>query len=298
MKHQLDIMRSTLTRSWLIAVPLVCLSGGCNSATESVSVAQSSTDTPTQAPAEATRLAAADAPKETETKEGEAKETAATNNDETKSKAESKADPAYKITDLFAKYRITPEDLKNAAPEEKALFAAMDHVKVPPPAKDMKVPDKAKVIFETSKGNITVELNGKEAPLHTKSFLHLTKIGFYDATTFHRFAGLLGGDQGRIVQGGDPFTKVESTRKFAGQGGPGYEVPRERNNLKHTAMVLAAARSSDPNSAGSQFYFTLDPVSFLDEGAGYTVFGKVVEGKDVVLKLKQGDALKKVTVAK
>ncbi len=278
MKEQLEIMRSALTRSWLIAVPLVCLSVGCNSATDANSVAQAPSTAPSQAPTEATRLAAAD-DKPTEPAKDDAKADA----------------PTYKVSDPYAKFGVTPDDLKNAGPDEKALFAAMDHVKVPPPAKDMKVPDKAKVIFETSKGKITVELNGKEAPLHTKSFLHLTKLGFFDKTTIHRFADLLGGGQGRIAQGGDPFTKVESTRKFAGQGGPGYEIPREHNALKHTAMVLAAARSQNPDSAGSQFYFTLDAVSFLDDGDGYTVFGKVTEGKDVVLKLKQGDLVKKVT---
>ncbi len=280
MKEHLEIMRSALSRSWLVAVPLVCLSVGCNSATETTSVAQAPTAAPSQAP---TAAVTTEAPKDGAHETGDTK---------------TNADPAYKISDPYAKYNITEEDLKNAGPDEKALFGAMDHVKVPPPAKDMKVPDKATVIFETSKGKVTVELNGKEAPLHTKSFLHLTKLGFFDKTTFHRFAGLLGDGKGRIVQGGDPFTKVETTRKFAGQGGPGYEIPREKNSLKHTAMVLAAARSSDPNSAGSQFYFTLDPVSFLDEGDGYTVFGKVVDGKDVVLKLQQGDALKKVTLSK
>lgn len=294
-KDNLKIMRSTLTRSWLIAVPLVCISVGCNSATTTNTVAETSADTATQAPPatdaaptnEGTRIAAADKP------EGDKpKETSAS------ADKNSKYDPAYRIADPMTKFGITEQDLKNAPPEEKALFAAMDHVKVPPPAKDMKVPDAPKVVFETSKGKITVELNGKEAPLHTKSFLHLTKLGFYDGTIFHRFADLLGGGQGRIVQGGDPFTKVPTTQKLAGQGGPGYEVPREHNKLKHSAMVLAAARSQDPNSAGSQFYFTLDPVPFLDEGDGYTVFGKVVDGKDVVMKLQQGDALKKVTVAK
>ena len=284
MKEHLEIMRSALSRSWLIAVPLVCLSVGCNSATDSNAVAQAPTDAPTTAP--------------TETTPTEAPTEAPTETAPVKVGTKSNADPAYKVSNPLAKYGLTEEDMKQAPPEMKAKFAAMDHVKVPPPPKDMKVPDKAKVIFETSKGKITVELNGKEAPLHTKSFLYLTKLGFFDKTTIHRFADLTGGGNGRIAQGGDPFTKVETTKKFAGEGGPGYEIPREHNNLKHTAMVLAAARSRDPNSAGSQFYFTLDAVDFLDEGDGYTVFGKVVDGQDVVLKLQQDDAVKKVTVAK
>lgn len=299
LKESFAIMRSTLSHSWLLALPLVCLSGGCNSATESTASAENTTTTASTETAAPVRVAAADKPAE-----GAAADDPHAGHDHAKGAhddgkaAPTGADPAYVVSDPYAKYGITKEDLKNAGADEKALFAAMDHVKVPPPAKNTKAPDKARVVFETAKGKITVELNGKEAPLHTKSFLHLTKLGFYDGTVFHRFADLEGGGKGRIVQGGDPFTKVPTTRKFAGQGGPGYEVPRERNALKHTALVLAAARSQDPNSAGSQFYFTLDPVSFLDQGDGYTVFGKVVEGKDVVMKLQQGDALKKVTVAK
>lgn len=303
-KEVFVLMRSTLSHSWLLALPLICLSVGCNSATESTASAENTTTTASTETPAPVRVAAGDKPAQgtpaDDPHAGHDHAKGAHNDGKADAGKAGKngADPAYTISDPYAKYGITKEDLEKAGPDEKALFGAMDHVKVPPPAKTMKAPDKAKVVFETSKGKITVELNGKEAPLHTKSFLHLTKLGFYDGTVFHRFADLEGGGKGRIVQGGDPFTKVPTTRQFAGQGGPGYEVPRERNNLKHTALVLAAARSSDPNSAGSQFYFTLDPVSFLDEGDGYTVFGKVVAGKDVVMKLKQGDALKKVTVAK
>ena len=177
------------------------------------------------------------------------------------------------------------------------LEQALEHVKVSPPPGNAKAPARARVRLETSKGPVVVELNGAAAPMHVKSFLHLSKMGFYDKTTFHRFAELIGPGEGRIIQGGDPLTKVPTTRDLAGQGGPGYQVPREPNNLKHDAMVIAAARSEDVNSAGSQFYLTLDPTYFLDStGGGYTVFGKVVGGKDVVLKLRQDDVLKKVVI--
>ena len=180
------------------------------------------------------------------------------------------------------------------------VLSALQHVKVAPPSATAKVPAKVKVQLVTSKGNITLELNGQAAPLAVKSFLNLSKIGFYDKTSFHRFANLLesSGGVGRIIQGGDPLTKVATTRQYAGIGGPGYTVPREHNTLKHDAMVIAAARSNNPDSAGSQFYLTLEPVYFLDKGDGYTVFGKVVAGKDVVLKLRQDDVLKKVNILK
>jgi cyclophilin family peptidyl-prolyl cis-trans isomerase len=115
---------------------------------------------------------------------------------------------------------------------------------------------------------------------------------FYNSTRFHRY------EPGFVIQGGDPLTKDAAARAGAGSGGPGYQVPREYNSLKHDAMVLAAARTNDPDSAGSQFYFTLQPAPFLDEGEGYTVYGKVTKGQDVVLKLRADDVLKKVTVAK
>jgi len=180
------------------------------------------------------------------------------------------------------------------------VVAALKKVALPPPPASMPTPKEATLLFTSSKGSFKVQLNGEEAPLQVKSFVYLTQKGFYNGTIFHRFADLLEGsgmsEKGRIIQGGDPLTKDASLKQFWGAGGPGYEVPREHNSLTHKAFVIAAARSSDPDSAGSQFYFTDDPVSFLDEGDGYTVFGKVVSGKDVVSKLRAGDKLDKVEV--
>ena len=133
-------------------------------------------------------------------------------------------------------------------------------------------------------------LSGAAAPLHVKSFLYLAKLGFYDATTLHRY------EPGFVIQGGDPLTKNPALKNYAGIGGPGYQVPREHNSLKHEQFVFAAARSQDPDSAGSQFYITLEAAPFLDEGDGYTVFGKVVDGKENVLKLRAGDKLSKVVI--
>ena len=76
---------------------------------------------------------------------------------------------------------------------------------------------------------------------------------------------------------------------YKGLGGPGYNVPLETSDLKHDKLVIAAARSNDPDSAGSQFYITQGATHFLD--GQYTVFGKVVEGGDVALKLQQDDKL-------
>ena len=185
----------------------------------------------------------------------------------------------------------------NAAPELIETYkAAMQKAHQMRPPLNMKVPDKVKVVLTTNRGPITLELDGKAAPLHVKSFVYLSQQGFYDGTSFHRHAALLGGEKGYIIQGGDPLTKNASAVAFAGMGGPGYETPREKNSLTHKKLVIAAARTQDPDSAGSQFYITQDAVPFLDEGDGYTVFGKVVGGADAALKLTKGDTLQRVKV--
>ena len=199
------------------------------------------------------------------------------------------------------RYRATSVDDQpfgpDATPEMIETYkTAMEKAHLPRPPLDMKVADKVRVDIKTNRGPITLELDAKAAPLHVKSFVYLAQQGFYDGTSFHRHADLLGGGKGYIIQGGDPLTKDAKAVSYAGLGGPGYEVPREKNALTHQKLIIAAARSQDPNSAGSQFYFTQDAVPFLDEGEGYTVFGKVVDGADAALKLKQGDTLQSVKV--
>ncbi len=199
-------------------------------------------------------------------------------------------------------YRVVDEAQPGFPP---VIVKELHKLAVAPPPASMKVPEKARLLFSTSKGDITVQLNGKAAPLHVKSFVYLAQKGYFNGTTFHRFADLTGGqgDPARIIQGGDPLSKNLKFRALAGAGGPGYTIPREYNSLRHDAMVLAMARTANPDSAGSQFYFTLDATPFLDkdqaqDGFGYTVFGKVVKGQNVVLKLQQNDVLKRVSVVK
>jgi peptidyl-prolyl cis-trans isomerase B (cyclophilin B) len=181
--------------------------------------------------------------------------------------------------------------------------AALKKAQVPPPPASMKIAAKTRVQLVTTKGKIVVEVDGKAAPLQAKSFVYLAGRKFYDGVTFHRY------EPGFVIQGGDPLSKDKALVKkyesagLIGAGGPGYTVPRETNNLKHVPMVIAAARTSDPDSAGSQFYFTLASANFLDQdqaqdGFGYVVFGKVLSGKDVVAKLRAGDEIKSATVLK
>lgn len=188
----------------------------------------------------------------------------------------------------------------------KEVSDALAKAKVPPPPKDLVIPKHARLEIDSSKGKITVELDANAAPLHAKSFYYLSKRGFFDGITFHRY------EPGFVIQGGDPLSKnpklgspyaemTGSPSGFHGVGGPGYQVPREYNNLKHEKFVLSMARSSNPNSAGSQFFITLAKTEFLDkenshDGVGYTVFGKVVSGQDVVMAIRAGDKINKVTV--
>lgn len=226
------------------------------------------------------------------------------------------ATPATSSTPANTKTAAKPDD-KNApdkryrvAANQEGLppevEAALKKARVSPPPAATKVPNIARVRLETSRGNIEVQLNGKAAPLHVKSFLHLSGLGFYDGTRFHRYI------PGFVIQGGDPLSKYPafgapyasltgSPSGLHGSGGPGYEVPREFNSLTHSEMMIAAARGGDPDSAGSQFYFTLEDRYDLDkeqaqDGVGYTVFGKVLKGRDVVMKLRADDVLKKVVI--
>lgn len=139
------------------------------------------------------------------------------------------------------------------------------------------------VNFTTTKGKFSVVLFPKEAPETVKNFEKLVKSKYYDGLTFHRVI------PGFVAQGGDP--------KGDGTGGPGWSIPDELNStLKHLDGSLAMAKSSAPNSAGSQFYFCLGAQPHLD--TRYTVFGQVVSGLDVVHKLTVGDKMLKVQLAK
>ncbi len=152
-------------------------------------------------------------------------------------------------------------------------------------------------IIKTSKGPITVKLYGKDAPIHVGNFVELAKKGFYDGIKFHRY------EPGFVVQGGDPKTKEFTAEQVAeevatgysqfGTGGPGYVIKGEfdpkTNPNKHVIGALGMARTNDPDSAGSQFYFALQPLPQLD--GSYTVFGQVTEGLEAMQQLRVGDEI-------
>lgn len=156
-------------------------------------------------------------------------------------------------------------------------------------------------VFDTSKGAIRVALDGAGAPIHVANFCELATSGFYDGLKFHRYV------PGFVIQGGCPNTRDMTSEQVArgevgpkgrpGTGGPGYRIRAEyatnpRNS--HVDRALAMARSADPDSAGSQFYFCLGAQHGLD--SGYTVFGTTVEGADVIGELRQGDVINSVRI--
>jgi peptidyl-prolyl cis-trans isomerase B (cyclophilin B) len=126
------------------------------------------------------------------------------------------------------------------------------------------------VTMQTNEGTIKLELYPEIAPNTVNNFISLVKKGFYDGTIFHRVIPNF------MIQGGDP--------QGTGMGGPGYSIKGEfpsngfKNDLLHTKGVLSMARSSNPNSAGSQFFIMVDDAPHLD--GEYAAFGKVIEGME------------------
>lgn len=134
--------------------------------------------------------------------------------------------------------------------------------------------------FDTDRGAIRVELAADKAPLTVANFVNLAQRGFYDGLTFHRVIPDF------MIQGGCP--------RGTGTGGPGYKFEDEaRNGLGHERGVLSMANAG-PNTNGSQFFITHVACPWLD--GKHTVFGRVVEGQDVVDKVQQGDHIRSLRI--
>jgi len=117
------------------------------------------------------------------------------------------------------------------------------------------------IALNTNKGRILLELIADDAPGHVMNMIGLTKIGYYDGVVFHRVIS------GFMIQGGCP--------QGTGTGGPGYTIKAEFNAMPHVPGVLSMARTSDPDSAGSQFFICLEKVPHLDNQ--YTAFGRTAD---------------------
>jgi peptidyl-prolyl cis-trans isomerase B (cyclophilin B) len=137
------------------------------------------------------------------------------------------------------------------------------------------------LVFETSKGNIEVQLETEKAPLTCANFVNLVQRGFYDGLSFHRVIANF------MIQGGDPLGN--------GTGGPGYKFRDEFHpDLKHDGPGILSMANSGPNSNGSQFFITHVKTPWLD--GKHSVFGRVTSGQDVVDSIHQGDKINKVTI--
>lgn len=134
------------------------------------------------------------------------------------------------------------------------------------------------IILHTNKGSITLELFEQTVPKTVTNFITLAKAGFYEGVKFHRVI------KGFMIQGGDPLTKEDSTSHLWGTGGPGYtfddEILEPNGNYAGTISMANAG----PNTNGSQFFINTKDNNFLD--SKHTVFGKVINGMDVVTEIE------------
>lgn len=137
-------------------------------------------------------------------------------------------------------------------------------------------------IIETNRGTIRIKLHDDKAPKTVANYETLVARGFYNGLKFHRVIADF------MIQTGCP--------KGTGTGGPGYTFADEFHpDLKHDSPGVLSMANAGPNTNGSQFFITHVPTPWLD--GKHSVFGKVIEGQDVVNKIKQGDTMKTVTIA-
>lgn len=135
------------------------------------------------------------------------------------------------------------------------------------------------VTVQTTKGDVFIEVYPDKMPVTVANFEKLVKSNFYNGLTFHRV-------EDWVIQGGDP--------KGNGTGGPGWTIPLETSpDLKNVRGAVAMARSQEPDSAGSQFYILKRDAARLD--GQYAVFGRVIQGMDVVDQIKAGDKMESVS---
>ena len=136
--------------------------------------------------------------------------------------------------------------------------------------------------IETSRGNIVLELHAEQAPNTVANFEKLANDGFYDGLKFHRVISDF------MIQTGCP--------QGTGTGGPGYKFEDEFHaDLKHDGPGVLSMANAGPNTNGSQFFITHVPCPHLD--GRHSVFGRVLEGQDVVDTIAQGDTMEKVTIS-
>ncbi|MCG8588452.1 MAG: peptidylprolyl isomerase [Proteobacteria bacterium] len=141
-----------------------------------------------------------------------------------------------------------------------------------PPQVDFEAGQELHWVLETNLGTVKAQLLPDVAPMHVSSTIYLTRLGFYDDVAFHRVI------PGFMAQGGDPLGR--------GTGGPGYEYDGEfADDVRHDSPGLLSMANRGPGTDGSQFFLTFVPTPWLD--GKHTIFGKVVEGLDVLKELEK-----------
>lgn len=147
-----------------------------------------------------------------------------------------------------------------------------------------------KAEIQTSKGNMTVSFFEEDAPNTVGNFVTLAKKGYYDGLAFHRVIPDF------VIQGGDPYSKDMSDPRV-GTGGPGYQIDCELKggNQYHDKGVLSMAHAGR-NTGGSQFFICHSRTNTKHLDRQHTCFGKVVEGLEVIDKIKQGDKIEKIVI--
>jgi len=148
----------------------------------------------------------------------------------------------------------------------------------------------ATIVLDTAKGSIEIETYPEEAPRTVSRIVELVKAGFYDGQRFHR------ADPNFLIQIGDPASRDVTRQDWWGRGGSGKSIGIAEITKKRTHVrgAVGMGHSGDPKGADSQFYITLRPAPELD--GKYTVFGRVIAGMDVVLRMQRGDLLTRAYV--
>lgn len=201
-------------------------------------------------------------------------------------KTNSSINTSYSKTNTFVKQKLRKYScaITSAIMVITAMAACAKSEKTVPDDKtiDQMLAGKQKinVSIVTDKDEMVAELRPDLMPITTRNFVKLVEMKFYDDLTFHRV-------ENWVIQGGDPAG--------TGTGGPGWSIKLETNpQLRNVKYCIAMARSTNPNSAGSQFYILKQDVPQLD--GSYAVFGNIIKGQDVVDKIAIGDKMKTVRV--
>ena len=194
----------------------------------------------------------------------------------------------------FFIWKFIPWDSLFAAPEPVAETTSAggpkQYTEAPPMTIDTSKTYLATVEMEKG-GSFVIELYADKAPITVNSFVFLACKGFYDGTTFHRVLPDF------MAQGGDPTG--------SGMGGPGYEFVNEYSDLSFNEPGILAMANAGPDTNGSQFFITFGPQEYLN--GGYTIFGQVIQGMDVVMNITlrdpetkpsfEGDVIESVTIS-